>query len=362
MKITINLNTKEVTMIKTLAKKFKGQIIDPIKNQIMALIGHETETEEKKERIKARIRTTYENTMVVTSESWENGLNASLEIKTNFLEKVFDLASRIIDEAAPSMGAIMGATMIFAGFIKSSAKKISSFVEKVKKDEQKDMIVTNNIFYPNDHTVVNCLIAKNRFGYCDHIAWITESSDELSTAEELKLVEMIEVAIETGDYSGLRTHYVANSFDNKDEALEWFKDHNKVTTEYNTVCHGNGWTVKDWGKESKESTETEAKTENEGGKTPSEMACDAIRNYNPDSDNIFEADVAKLEKMLEELKDLVHNGKQDEIHAHIKKMRAKYDELDQLSIELPMESYNRIQNVRYEANRLIDDSDQWLGW
>ena len=154
------------------------------------------------------------------------------------------------------------------------------------------------------------------------------------------------------------THYVASSFTNKEEALKWFMSHNKVTTEYNSVHHDSGWTTKDWGK--KESTETEAGTdenkESENEKTPSEMACDAIRNYTALSDEDKRA-VVGLEEMLDQAEDASFIGDFDKLNDISKRFNTVYyDLLDKVREIGEKETEQRIERVKNNLNRLLADS------
>lgn len=346
MKISISISEREMSLFKAIASKVKAQIIDPIKGQISTIMGnHKNENDEKKP-IKARIRECYENSMIVTTEKWDDtGVNASIEIKTSFIEKVSNLVSNLIDEAAPSIGAFSGAMMIFMGFINSTTSKIKSFIEKIKKEEEEGSVYTNNVFFPNERTVVNALIRKNKFGSTNHIGWVIESSKKLSFEEELRLVEKIEIAIETNDYSNLNKHFVVASFDNKEEAETCFKQKNKISTMYNVVKHLNGWTVKDWMK--KEEEEKEKEEEEEKEKEEEEEEEEENRNE-------------KIESLLKTLTDCFDQFKADQSKENLLALRKIYKSTHKYWVDMTLQQVEVMTTIRIKANKLISEPFFWL--
>ena len=347
MKITISISTKEMSLFRAIASKVKAQIIDPIKGQISTIMGnHKNENDEKKP-IKARIRECYENSMIVTTEKWDDtGVNASIEIKTGFIEKVSNLISNLIDEAAPSIGAFSGAMMIFMGFINSTTSKIKSFIEKIKKEEEEGSVYTNNVFFPDENTVVNALIRKNRFGSAEHIGWVIESSKKLSFEEELRLVELIEIAIENNDYSNLNHHFVAASFNNREEAETWFRQKNKISTMFNVVKHLDGWTIKDWrAEEEKEKEEKEEEEEEE--KEEKEEEEEENRNE-------------KIESLLKTLTDCFDQFKADQSKENLLALRKIYKSTHKYWVDMTLQQFEVMTTIRIKANKLISDPFFWL--
>ena len=335
MKLTISISAKEVKLFKNLANKVRNQIVNPIKGQILTLMG-KPESKEK-EPVKARIREFYENSLIITTEKWDNGFNGTIEIKSSFIEKVANLVSNLIDEAAPSIGAFSGAMMIFMGFINSTTSKIKSFIEKIKEEEEEGSTYTNNVFFPDESTVVNALIRKNKFSSTNHIGWVIESSKKLSFEEELRLVEMVEIAIEKSDFSQLNHHFIAASFDNKEDAERWFRDHNKISTMFNVVKHLDGWTVKDWREEEEKKEEEEDKNNEEDIKE-------------------------KIEYLLKNLIYRFDRFKTDQSEENLLGLKEGYDAAHEYWADMSMEDFEKMCSIKMEANRIIPDPKNWIGW
>lgn len=349
MKITINVSEKEVSLFKGLISKVKAQIVTPISNQFNALMGKKIEGES--EPIRERIKEVYEDSFIITTENWNNGgVDASITIKTSFIEKVYNMVSGLIDESGPVVGAFTGAFMMFTSFIETATTKVSSFIEKLKEEDEEGAVYSNYIYYPgglDGDILINALIRTNRYGYASHIGWICESASRHTFEEDLRLVEKIEKAIELKDYSELNSHFMVATFDNKEEAEKWFKSHNKVSSLTASIIHGKDWTAKNW-QSKKEETEKEATPETETTIATEEINLDdpMIKTYKEIIDDMSSA--------LEELKS---DPNDDEV---IERLRKLHKIANDHTLGMPEQLVKKFFAIHKEANSLIMDSDKWL--
>lgn len=198
MKFTVIATAEEKARINATIHIIKTVIINPCKGVIkkIAMLPKGKKIKKSAERIKAPARAFFEDAAIITTEDTSNGINATFEIKSDFIGRCCDLIEDATHTLSPAIGSMVGTGMIFVGSIASITEKVATFVEDHKRrnheNDQYYVLERNQYIVEKNDRHDRFLFRVSEWGYCTVAAHTHVMSKAANNATDLSTELLVE--------------------------------------------------------------------------------------------------------------------------------------------------------------------------
>ena len=198
MKITVNITAEEKTRINKVINTIKNVIVQPCKDVIQQVMSLPSGKKLKKsaERVKVPTKEFFENSAIITTEDYSDGVNVSLEIKSDFIGRCCDLAEDAANTLSPAIGSMVGTIMVFAGSIASISEKAATFIDDHKRrnheNDQYYVLERNQYIAEKNDRHDRFLFRISEWGCCEvaaHAHIMSKAADKATDLSTELLVE-----------------------------------------------------------------------------------------------------------------------------------------------------------------------------